>query len=162
MFGMENYCHAAIGSTYVNHRDTETQRTKTGSPQSERRSIRRRGPAGQAHRAAVNSPRERARSFAGDSFPRTVCGRPRRYAARRRIDMALCLCVSCGLSFSAGSAPHTCARTFSRNTRLARAFAIVSSAVAPTLQHSTMIGPSNPAAFRVLNTAAKSTLPVPN
>ena len=54
------------------------------------------------------------------------------------------------------------ASTFSRKTRLARAFAMVSSAVAPTLQHSTMIGPSNPAAFSVRKTAAKSTLPVPN
>src|SRR5438105_6076948 len=64
---------------------------------------------------------------------------------------------------SAGSMPfqssraYTCARTFSRNRRLSRACAIVSTAVAPTLQHSTMIGPANPAVFSVPKTAAKST-----
>src|SRR4029450_5064092 len=57
---------------------------------------------------------------------------------------------------------HARAMTSSRNSRLARAFAIVASAVAPTLQHSTMTGPSKPAAFSVAKTAAKSTLPVPN
>ena len=39
---------------------------------------------------------------------------------------------------------------------MARTFTIVSSAVAPTLQHSTMSGPSNPAAFSVPKTAANS------
>src|SRR3954469_6306230 len=54
------------------------------------------------------------------------------------------------------------ARTFSRNSRLARALAVVSSAVAPTLTPSTMIGPLKPTDFNFVNTALKSTLPVPN
>src|SRR5205809_3215083 len=58
--------------------------------------------------------------------------------------------------------PHIAVSTLSRNSRFARAFAIVSVAVAPTLQHSTMIGPLNPAAFSVLKTPAKFTFPVPN
>jgi len=50
----------------------------------------------------------------------------------------------------------------SRNSRFARAFAAVASAVSPTAQHSTMIGPLNPARFRIVKTPLKSTPPVPN
>lgn len=63
---------------------------------------------------------------------------------------------------SEGPAGYVRARTFSRNTRFARAFTMVSAAVAPIRQHSTMIGPSNPAPFSTLKTPAKSTFPAPN
>src|SRR3989442_263480 len=46
--------------------------------------------------------------------------------------------------------------TFSKNSRLARALAVVSSAVAPTLTPSTMIGPLKPTDFSFANTALKS------
>ena len=51
---------------------------------------------------------------------------------------------------------------FSRNSRLARAFAIVSWSVAPTAVPSTMIGPLKPNDFSFAKSPAKSTLPVPN
>ena len=54
------------------------------------------------------------------------------------------------------------ASTFSKNTRLARALAVVSSAVAPTSTPSTMMGPLKPTLFSFANTVLKSTLPVPN
>lgn len=54
------------------------------------------------------------------------------------------------------------ASTLSRNSRFARALAAVASGVSPTAQHSTMIGPLNPADFSTLKTLVKSTLPVPN
>src|SRR3989442_703006 len=54
------------------------------------------------------------------------------------------------------------ASTFCKNSRLARALAVVSPAVAPTLMPSTMIGPLKRTDFSFANTALKSTLPVPN
>src|SRR5439155_14514166 len=54
------------------------------------------------------------------------------------------------------------ASVFSRNSRLARALAVVSAAVPPTLIPSTMMGPLKPADLSFAKTALKSTLPVPN
>src|SRR5437867_176313 len=47
------------------------------------------------------------------------------------------------------------ATVFSKNWRLARALAVVSSTVAPTLMPSTMIGPLNPADCNLANTAMR-------
>src|SRR5262249_4834801 len=58
--------------------------------------------------------------------------------------------------------PQSDTKIFSRNSRLARALAVVSAGVSPTLQHSIITGPSKPAVFNLFNTAGKSTLPVPN
>ena len=160
MVATTNHRHAAIGSTGNSHRDTETQRRKTVSAQ-KHRSIRRRGPATQAHRAAGNGSRRRTAlvlSAARRRDPFSAACAASRRAVESACSVPPCLC---GWYFCALIA-YTWASTFSRNTRLARALAVVSSGVAPILQHSTMIGPSKPAPFRVWNTRAKSTRPVPN
>ena len=54
-----------------------------------------------------------------------------------------------------GAWRYTVANTFSRNSRLARAFAIVSSSVAPTAVPSTMIGPLKPKRLQPLEEAGE-------